>query len=124
MLPIELMDMMWLNCDKETLEKTRDLQSNYIKEITQYFDVNDSAKNGNIKNLKWLYNKGNKLNYLTFENAVFNGNLIILDWLLNNKCPYVYNRIIYHISKKDNVDEVLNWVNANCDKNSVSMYKI
>jgi len=124
MLPIELMDMMWLNCDKETLEKTRDLQSNYIKEITQYFDVNDSAKNGNIKNLKWLYNKGNKLNYLTFENAVFNGNLIILDWLLNNKCPYVYNRIIYHISKKDNVDEVLNWVNANCDKNSISMYKI
>jgi len=53
-LPIEIWDKIWLLCDAETLKKTRELQSNYIKKITEFFTFNDAAINGNFENMKWL----------------------------------------------------------------------
>ncbi|KAJ3268986.1 hypothetical protein HDV01_001974, partial [Terramyces sp. JEL0728] len=53
-LPVELWDRIWLLCDKETLENTRELQSEYVKRATEHFVFNEAARNGNLEIMKWL----------------------------------------------------------------------
>jgi hypothetical protein len=44
--PIEILDKIWLIHDAETLENTRELQSNYLKKITEFFTFGYAAANG------------------------------------------------------------------------------
>jgi hypothetical protein len=52
-LPIEIQDMIFLQCDSYLLENTRDFQSDYIKKSTQFFSFNNVL---NKFNLQWLFN--------------------------------------------------------------------
>ena len=45
-LPIEIWDKIWLLCDEETLKNTRELQSNYLKKITEFFTFGYATANG------------------------------------------------------------------------------
>jgi hypothetical protein len=87
-LPYELQDIIFLECDIETLKRTRVAQSQYVKNITEYDDVDEAALNGNFQNLKWLhYKKGHKLYEETFVAASRNRKndaIPILKWLIDN----------------------------------------
>jgi hypothetical protein len=87
-LPQELQDKIFLYLDYDTLKKCRELQSEFVKSTTQNANFEDAARNGNLRNLKWLKNKGNPWTYFTFIFAVENENLEILKWLKNQGCPW------------------------------------
>lgn len=127
----DIIDMIFLYCDWDTLNKTRKLQSNYVKNITEYNDMKYAALYGNFKNLKWLYFNGSILYHNVFEYSAKNtkSNIIeILSWLKEKKCPYrsetlYYNYMHIHI-------DILRWLNNNvvpfddfdCDYKIVDIY--
>jgi ankyrin repeat protein len=62
MLPIEIQDKIFLYFDYENLERTRELQSQYVKDRTKYDNLPDVIRNSNcdkfINNVKWLLDQG------------------------------------------------------------------
>lgn len=110
----DIIDMIFLYCDWDTLDKTRNLQSNYVKNITEYNDMKYAALYGNFTNLKWLYFNGSILYHNVFEYAAKNtkSNIIeILSWLKEKKCPY-RSETLYYNYMHINID-ILRWLNNN-----------
>ncbi len=62
-LPQELQDIIFLYLDFSTLEKCREIQSEFVKSTTMYNNLEDAAKNDNLKNTKWLKDQGYPLKY-------------------------------------------------------------
>jgi hypothetical protein len=56
----------------------------YIVKVSN-FDINEEAKNGNLKEVKYLVSKGQKTNFIGDSNATKNGHLEILK-LVYSKC--------------------------------------
>lgn len=77
----ELQDLVFLELTHEDLEKTREIQSDYVQKTRQYKDMNDAALNGNLNCMKWLMQQGHTMDVYTFQNAVLNGNLENMKWL-------------------------------------------
>ncbi|KAJ3314712.1 hypothetical protein HDV04_005718 [Boothiomyces sp. JEL0838] len=94
-LPVEIWDTIWLNCDEDTIRRTRKLQSEYVKEITNCFTFDDAVRAGNLKNLKWLLKLHNpkraRMERITFSTAARIGNLEVMKWLLDNGCEWSPN---------------------------------
>lgn len=86
-LPQEIQDQIFLHCDWETLEKSRDLQSEYIKNKTKYNNTKEAALNGNLENIKWLRENDYPWNAETFHYAEKHGNSDNIAWLRKNGCP-------------------------------------
>ena len=59
-LPIEIRDRIFLSLPYNDLKNTREYQSIYVKEVTEYGDIDEAEKNGNLKNMKWLIENGYK----------------------------------------------------------------
>ncbi len=57
-LPQELIDKIFLYLDYDTLVNCRELQSEFVKSTTHYANLEDAARNGNLKALKWLKKQG------------------------------------------------------------------
>ena len=51
-LPIELQDYIFLLCDANLLENTREFQSEYVQQCTKHFSYDDKL---NKLNFKWLF---------------------------------------------------------------------
>lgn len=83
----EIQDIIFLNLDYISLDKTRELQSDYIKKVTQRGEISKVALDGNLENMKWLKEQGCTLDTLTFVCAVQNGNLENVKWLKEQGCP-------------------------------------
>jgi hypothetical protein len=66
MIPIEIQDKIFLYFDYENLERTRELQSNYVKDKTKFstlrgiinciYNFNHVIKYNGLNNIKWLLN--------------------------------------------------------------------
>ena len=90
LLPQELQDKIFLYLDYKTLKNCRELQSEFVKCITQYNNFVDAAKNKNLKNMKWLKDQGvlwEENENIIFFYAGINGDLQMLKWLKEQGCP-------------------------------------
>jgi hypothetical protein len=90
-LPIELQDKIFLHLSWEELERTRGLQSPYVKKCTEFNNMADAIKSGNLENVKWLKNAGVPLIMKSFEYLPYSNNsentaflLEIIDFLLGS----------------------------------------
>jgi len=90
-LDIYITDEIFLYLDFETLQKTRILQSKYVKNVTAYSDISIAASHGNLANMKWLLENDYIFDEYefrkAFSNAAEHGNLANMNWLLENGCP-------------------------------------
>ncbi len=58
-VPQEIIDMIFMECDFSTLEKSRSLQSDYVKNCTEYSTLTEAVENGNLHCVKYLFQKDN-----------------------------------------------------------------
>lgn len=56
-LPIEIQDKIFLYLDYESLQNTRDFQSEYVLSKTKFCTYREAILDNNLENIKWLYNK-------------------------------------------------------------------
>lgn len=54
----------------------------------KYDNFTDAVRNGNLENMKWLYNLGYRFKSDLFTKASLNGNLDIMKWLFSVGCPW------------------------------------
>ena len=85
--PREILDLIYLHLDYKTLEQSREIQSEYVKKITQYETMYEAAKNENLSMLRWLKENCCPWDSGTFVAAKENGNAEILCWLKEHGCP-------------------------------------
>lgn len=57
-LPQELQDMIMLKLDMDTLKRTRELQSEYVKESTRSMSLYLAEAYMNKRNVRWLKERG------------------------------------------------------------------
>ena len=118
MLPQEIQDKIFLYLDYNTLEKTRVLQSDYVKKITRYDNyidaVNDStdrkwinnngvweaSKKGNLDNIKWLLSNKVAVN----DNFSFDGEVALHDDIFH---------LMFENAKKNDNYEIIKWMLKN-----------
>ena len=87
-LPQEIQDKIFLLLDWDTLSKTRELQSDYVKHRTESYDINHIIQTGNLENLKWLFTEEifNDIRYsfinCIFNDAIENDKFEIVKWML------------------------------------------
>lgn len=85
-LPQELQDKIFLDSDLKTVKELRNLQSDYVKQLTQFDNYNDAIAAGNLENCKWLYSKRVIPNCENFNTAINYENIEIVKWLEEVKC--------------------------------------
>lgn len=126
MLPVEIKDKIFLYLDPwsdfETLDCCRELQSSYIRHLTQFNDINKAAQIGNVANMKYLIlwscvplecipcfsldRKNEILNYYLQKNRPLhkpftkriklkNINIDNLMWLMENGCDW--NKVVFAV---------------------------
>jgi len=125
----DIVDMIFLACDMDELSRTRTIQSDYVKELTEYNDMKYAALYGNFMNLKWLYKKGAILYHSVFQYAAKNTKpnaIQILTWLKEKNCPHSSDMLYYsymHIPI-----DISRWLNHNickfggCYYNAITEY--
>lgn len=86
-LPVEIKDKIFLYLGWEDLEKCRELQSPYIKKLTQYDNLYEAAEARNLDNINWLIENGCDLGEFHFRGANQLGNLNIMKYVFK-KCDY------------------------------------
>lgn len=79
-----------LPVDFETLECYRELQSDYIQNITRYNNFIQVAKYGSLENMKWLIKNNCEIDKLTIRIAIINHNFTIADFLISKGYPMEY----------------------------------
>ncbi len=104
--PQELEDKIFLYSNYYILVESREIQSDYVKNVTQYSDIN-AAHNGNLQNkdlikvLVWLRDHGCPWGSHTFAHAAYNGNLEnkdlikVLVWLREQGCSWNANTFAF-----------------------------
>ena len=108
-LPIELQDKIFLSMSFDDLEKSRDLQSEYVKRMTQFDNYNDASKAHNLDNMKWLYyQRGLDLDWSPFYIAVAYGNLEIVKWVYS--VEYFFDKQLFYIATGNKDIEVIKWL--------------
>jgi hypothetical protein len=110
----ELQDMIFLACDWDFLNKTRIVQSDYVKKLTEYSNMESAAKYGNLTNIKYLLNRGSKLDTHVFvEAGGYKGidSIKNLEWLKSQNCPYDFN-LTGDAIKYEAFDNMI-WLNKN-----------
>ncbi|KAJ3250112.1 hypothetical protein HK103_004034 [Boothiomyces macroporosus] len=110
-LPTEIWDRIWLLCDENTLKGTRELQSEYVKKTTEFFTFTQAAKNGNLKNMKWLKENNCPLYIGTFREAANNGDLETMKWLKENNCPW--DGWTFSVAEENGDLETMKWLKEN-----------
>lgn len=127
----ELIDMIFLLTDYNTLSRTRKIQSNYVKNHTEFDNFYKAAENGNLNNMKWLYlNKYNwEHNYsfpsnsdsFTFDNAIIFGDFKIIKWLKLKGCPWSVTTFELAVTYSNL--EIMKWLKLNgCPWNYTTFY--
>ena len=94
-LCVDIENIIFQYLDFETLEKTRHLQSDYVKMVTKYGTILSAIANNNIANLKWLKSIGYEFPLTAFLYAILSGNYSTLLWLEENNCPKNGKEVIY-----------------------------
>ena len=62
-LPSDVVNDMFMKyCDHETLCSTRDLQSTRVRRCTQFGDMEEASKAGNLENVKWIFLQNDESN--------------------------------------------------------------
>ena len=90
MLPKEIIDLILENCNFATIEKTRDLQSNYLKIKTKYFNSYDVIVNCDkyeisrhvILNLEWINNDSRLIYDEDLMNSAYYDHLDVVKYLV------------------------------------------
>ena len=88
-LPSEINDRIFLCLDWSELVNIREIQSDYVKQITKYNGLINTLENGNFDNIKWVCKQLNGFGYFSknmyrfdewlYKNAIQCVNLNILD---------------------------------------------
>lgn len=110
-LPQEIQDKILLKLDWETLERSRDLQSEYVKNRTQFKTITEAALHGNLENMKWLKSIGCHWDTDVFAVAAAKGNLEIMKWLRENDCPWDFRPFSY-ATRQGNLEN-MKWLYSN-----------
>lgn len=88
-LPQEIQDKIFLMNSFEDLENSREFQSEYVKNTTQFDNYDEAIEANNLNCMKWLHSKGNKLEQRYFDRVIdLGGNLEILEWLYSVDCVH------------------------------------
>lgn len=100
MLPQEIQDKIFLTLSPygpgfETLERTRVLQSNYVKKVTEFDNINDAAKANNLDNMKWIYK------YTFYQNAN--------ETIIYNETRFTM-QIVAEFGNAKNIINILEWL--------------
>lgn len=48
----DIWDRIWLSCDIQTLQNTRELHSEHVRKRIPYFTLNEAAKSGSLESMK------------------------------------------------------------------------
>lgn len=121
MLPVVIRDRIFLyfgtGRDFKTLERTRELQSPYIRQLTQFNNISRDARFGNLDNIKWLREMGHNWKKNTLGNAALFGDLDIIKWLYANGCNDIkfqeYQSCAQNMAIKGCKIDILNWMLEN-----------
>ena len=104
-IPLPVIESILLETDYNTLQNTRELQSEYLRKKTQHNTYKDSIKNNNLINMKWLHDNGRLWEHWTFISAVESGNLEIMKWLHENGCP-MHEDTLQYAAKHGNLENM------------------
>ena len=88
-LPVELQDKIFLYCDFNTLKKTRELQSKYIKDLTKFDNYTDAIRAKNLDCMKMLYRSGFDIPGSSIKELLKTGTLEMVIW---------FYEVDYHIN--------------------------
>lgn len=110
-LCVDIEDMIFQYLDFETLEKTRHLQSDYVKMVTQYGHINWAVKNNNLLNAKWLKQIGQEFDILTVFYAISNDNKPMILWLEENNCHLLAEKATAGAAAMGNL-ELVKWLHG------------
>ena len=129
LLPEKIRNRIFLYCDFTSLEKTRELQSDYVKHVTQSGNIKEAIKKGNIINIRWLRRRYYPWyvlypwNTYLFLHTILHGNLGITRWLIINcfrwdKSTFVaIMEIVYSTF-------AICWIYYNLDANVDKIFKV
>lgn len=112
-LPQEIIDIIFLYLPYNTLKRTREIQTDWVKNYTFHESIYKCVKFKNKKNLIWLIKNNYPLDSVLFERVIGTYNLEFLKFLKLNGCPWDENSIISSLihCKMD----IFNWlVNSGC----------
>ena len=117
MIPIEIQDKIFLYLSWEELEKSRELQSNYVKDCTKFGTLINVIKNINIEynglnNIKWLLGDPRvdpSSNNNAIQVASKNGHTEIVKLLLGDPRvdPTTYNNKAIRVASENGHTEIV-----------------
>ncbi len=111
-VPQELLDIIFMELDFSSIEKSRSLQSDYVKKCTEYITLYKSVENGNLHCLKYLFSKGQCAKYSLMDMAAENGHLEIVIWLHENRKEGCTIKAMDMAAKNGHLD-VVKWLHFN-----------
>lgn len=107
-LPNEIQDQIYLFLDYETLENSRELQSEYIKKVTKWDDYEKAIRDRNLDNVKWLYYQQKlKPKATHLQTAARLGQFEIMKFLYSVNCPM--NMYVSQAAAQFGDLEILKW---------------
>ncbi len=93
-LPQEIIDIIMLHLPYSTLDRTREIQSDWVKYSTFHESIYTTVKCRNKKNLMWLLKNNYPLDSVMFGRAIGTYNLELLKVLRTHGCPWDESAII------------------------------
>ena len=70
-LPDDIWNLIFLEyCDFDSLENTRFLQTEFVKECTEWDSINMAIYASNLKNMKWIYQRDKIFEWKSFHFGV------------------------------------------------------
>ncbi len=109
-IPQELLDIIFMELDFSSIEKSRSLQSDYVKKCTEYSTITEAAKNGNLHCVKFHHINRNKgCTTSAMDWAVYNGHLDVVKWLHENRKEGCTTYAMDYAAKNGHLD-VVKWL--------------
>lgn len=107
-LPQEIIDMILLKLPYSTLQRTRDIQNNWVKYSTYHESIYKSIKCRNKRNLLWLIKNNYPLDSVLFERVIGTYNLELLKVIRDEGCPWDENAILSALAHHRM--DIFNWL--------------
>jgi hypothetical protein len=107
-LPQEIIDIIFLLFDYNTLNSCRSLQNDYVTKCTKYNDLYSAISTKNISNEKWLRQQGVTYISSLSEAILSNCDIDTLDLMYADGC--IWDRDTFEIAAHNGDLKVLKWL--------------
>ena len=102
-------------CDYESIINTRFLQTERVRVMTQGNSMTRAIHANNLMNMKWIFRNYQvpryQLRAAHFHEAATGGNLVLMQWLLDNNCPWD-TRTFTSAARRGDLN-IMQWLLAN-----------